>query len=199
MEQSQGYILRKKSKLYCQQREEDSLSPDKTSKGLWAQGELAEWYLPKIKIIKATFARQKACLAPLWPELQKIKMRPTWTTLPAPKPWFSKLLRADTEGAMCAQGTSGWQFTERVGARPSSVARLSGSAWGLTNRRGDMVKSWLDGSKACYKTHMMLGFRELGNNPLLCLALHKLLLNFFMLSTLGFHILKESVEIGKGP
>lgn len=34
MEQSQGYILREKSKLYCQQREEDCLSPDKTSKGL---------------------------------------------------------------------------------------------------------------------------------------------------------------------
>lgn len=34
-------------------------------------------------------------------------------------------------------------------------------------------------SKACYKTHMILGFRELGNNSLLCLALYKLLLNYF--------------------
>lgn len=33
---------------------------------------------------------------------------------------------------------------------------------------------------ACYKTHMMLGFGELGNNPLLCLALHALLLNYFV-------------------
>lgn len=27
---------------------------------------------------------------------------------------------------------------------------------------------------------MILGFRELGNNPLLCLALHTLLLNYFV-------------------
>lgn len=33
-------------------------------------------------------------------------------------------------------------------------------------------------SRACYETCMILGFRELGNNPLLCLALYELLLNY---------------------
>lgn len=39
---------------------------------------------------------------------------------------------------------------------------------------------------------MMLGFRELGNNPLLCLALHKLLLNYVV--DFGFPHFKRKCE-----
>lgn len=46
------------------------------------------------------------------------------------------------------------------------------------HRRGG--KSLLAFSKVCYKTHTILRFRELGNNPLLCLVLYKLLLNCFV-------------------
>lgn len=47
-------------------------------------------------------------------------------------------------------------------------------------------------SKVCCKTHLILGFRELGNNSLMCLALHKLLLNY--LFDFDLHILRGSMK-----